>query len=263
MYYIYEIKNIINNKRYIGRTKYPEKRKERHFRELKANKHHSIYLQRAFNKYGEENFVFNILQEVENEEEAIKLEQEYLNTPNDCHYNVSKLASGGDLISYHPNKEEIKKKISEASKMMHTRMTEEQKLLFRLKHSGENNGMFGRKHSEETKKKMSVNKKVKRGKDHHQYGKTLSSETKKKISEPKKGNIPWNKGLKGVQKWTEEQRRKRKENGLPKLRKKIYCEGKIFDSITEACEYYGITAGAMTHRLKSNKEKWKEFYYLS
>ena len=33
-----------------------------------------------------------------------------------------------------------------------------------------------------------------------QKGKVLSEEHRKKISEAKKGKIPWNKGLKGVQK---------------------------------------------------------------
>ena len=61
MQYLYEIKNIINNKRYIGRTCNPDTRKKRHFRELEKNKHHCIFLQRAFNKYGKENFIFNII----------------------------------------------------------------------------------------------------------------------------------------------------------------------------------------------------------
>lgn len=42
MQYLYEIKNIINNKRYIGRTCNPDIRKKRHFRELEKNKHHCM-----------------------------------------------------------------------------------------------------------------------------------------------------------------------------------------------------------------------------
>ena len=63
--YLYEIKNIINNKRYIGRTCNPDTRKKRHFRELEKNKHHCIFLQRAFNKYGKDDFEFSILKEVD------------------------------------------------------------------------------------------------------------------------------------------------------------------------------------------------------
>ena len=42
MQYLYEIKNIINNKRYIGRTCNPDIRKKRHFRELEKNKHYCM-----------------------------------------------------------------------------------------------------------------------------------------------------------------------------------------------------------------------------
>ena len=44
----------------------------------------------------------------------------------------------------------------------------------------------GRKHSEETKRKISDGNK----------GKFVSEETKRKISQSKKGCVPWNKGLK-------------------------------------------------------------------
>lgn len=41
---------------------------------------------------------------------------------------------------------------------------------------------------------------------------TLNDETKKKISESLKGNIPWNKGKKGLQKASEETRKKLSES---------------------------------------------------
>ena len=52
MQYLYEIKNIINNKRYISRTCNPDIRKKRHFRELEKNKHHCMgnHLLKSINK---------------------------------------------------------------------------------------------------------------------------------------------------------------------------------------------------------------------
>jgi hypothetical protein len=45
------------------------------------------------------------------------------------------------------------------------------------------------------------------------------------------------------------------------LMKKIKTPDGVFDSITDASKYYGITLGAMTYRLKN--EKWNEWVYLN
>lgn len=62
---IYMILNTYNNKCYIGSTKNFSKRKYEHFNTLSKNKHHSSHLQKAYNKYGREKFVFIILEECE------------------------------------------------------------------------------------------------------------------------------------------------------------------------------------------------------
>ena len=55
--YIYQIKNIINNKVYIGQTKRdPEVRFDEYRREC-----HNIYLKEDFEKYGMENFTFMVI----------------------------------------------------------------------------------------------------------------------------------------------------------------------------------------------------------
>lgn len=60
---IYIIKNIVNNKLYIGCAIDFISRKWRHSTDLRNNKHHNIHLQRAWNEYGESNFSFEILEE--------------------------------------------------------------------------------------------------------------------------------------------------------------------------------------------------------
>ena len=57
--YIYSITNKVNGKKYIGKTKNVVKREFDHFNDLKRQQHHSIKLQRAYNKYGKENFQFD------------------------------------------------------------------------------------------------------------------------------------------------------------------------------------------------------------
>jgi len=65
---------------YIGSSKNLYNRLAVHFSQLRGNYHHSIFMQRVFNKYGEENFNFEILETIEyNEEELRKLEEKYMN----------------------------------------------------------------------------------------------------------------------------------------------------------------------------------------
>lgn len=65
MAHIYQIRNLINNKIYIGSTIRPlYKRKYEHFSELKASEHCNTYLQNSFNKYGKENFILEVLEEI-------------------------------------------------------------------------------------------------------------------------------------------------------------------------------------------------------
>ena len=58
---IYKITNTTNNKVYVGSTKDYLSRKRCHLCQLRKGKHHSKYLQRSYNKYGEENFKFELI----------------------------------------------------------------------------------------------------------------------------------------------------------------------------------------------------------
>lgn len=76
--YIYKITNKINKKSYVGlTTQNIETRYKQHLYLLENNKHHSTKLQKDFNIYGKENFLFNFnLYEVDNIEELAELEKE-------------------------------------------------------------------------------------------------------------------------------------------------------------------------------------------
>jgi len=60
---IYAIKNIYNGKMYIGRSINVMNRGRDHFYDLRNNQHHSNYLQNSFNKYGENAFIFGLIEE--------------------------------------------------------------------------------------------------------------------------------------------------------------------------------------------------------
>lgn len=76
---IYRIINKLNNKFYIGSSQNIEDRIKEHFLLLRKNKHHSKHLQKAFNKDGENNFIFEILEEVQDDLLLIR-EQYFLDT---------------------------------------------------------------------------------------------------------------------------------------------------------------------------------------
>lgn len=62
---IYKITNISNKKVYIGQSKYIEKRWTEHIRLLEKGKHHSLKLQRSWDKHGKNKFKFEIIEECE------------------------------------------------------------------------------------------------------------------------------------------------------------------------------------------------------
>lgn len=61
---IYSLTNKTTGKRYIGQTVYLNGRKGDHLLNLRRNQHNNDYLQKAFNKYGEEDFIFEVLEVV-------------------------------------------------------------------------------------------------------------------------------------------------------------------------------------------------------
>ena len=61
MYWFYEIKNNLNNKKYVGLTSNIKRREIRHFTDLRTQRHHNSFLQEEFNLFGREAFIFSVL----------------------------------------------------------------------------------------------------------------------------------------------------------------------------------------------------------
>jgi len=75
---IYKIINIQNDNFYVGSSVNLHRRKIRHFSELRNNKHDNKHLQNAWNKYGEDCFVFVVVELVEKKEELHLVENKWL-----------------------------------------------------------------------------------------------------------------------------------------------------------------------------------------
>lgn len=87
---VYEIKNITDNKIYIGSSVNIKHRVNRHFKDLRNGNHHSAHLQRAFDKYGEKNFKHRVIAYAPRED-VISLEQKYFDLLKP-EYNTCKVA---------------------------------------------------------------------------------------------------------------------------------------------------------------------------
>lgn len=120
---IYAILNIINNKVYVGSAKNFKYRWQIHISRLAKNKHHSEHLQAAWNKYGQNNFIFYVLKYVENLNDLLGCEQYWMDEFEVCNrekgYNVN-LIAGSRLATKNTRKiiftEERRKRISESKK---------------------------------------------------------------------------------------------------------------------------------------------------
>jgi len=75
---IYKIINVVNNKFYVGSAVDLKRRKTRHFSELRTGKHNNRYLQAAWVKYGEQAFVFVVVEELSDDADLLAAENVWL-----------------------------------------------------------------------------------------------------------------------------------------------------------------------------------------
>lgn len=115
---IYMILSLIDNKKYIGEAKAIYKRWWQHRMNLKFNRHSNQHLQRAYNKYGKDNFIFHIIEVIPNSDKKERLEREkywieFYNTENqNFGYNYANTNIDEKL-----NKRKIRKKIISKRKL--------------------------------------------------------------------------------------------------------------------------------------------------
>lgn len=180
---IYCFENMKNNKKYVGKAVNIDRRIKAHLSYLRKNKDESLYLQNAWNKYGEESFSIYVIEECPIEEIGRK-EIYYINKLNSKRPNGYNLTDGGDgTLGYKITEEQREKRRINGRKQYHPR--------------GNSSPLFGRKLSIETIDKMKNRKKV-FGKDHNNFG-TKSGKTSiyynvRKISI--KHNVYWQANVK-------------------------------------------------------------------
>lgn len=144
---VYKIKNKLNERIYIGSSLNIERRWVRHKYELRHNIHTNKFLQNDWNKCGESNFEFLILEDLSKEDIRI-VEQEYLNKyfDKDNCYNLSPHVEidKGIFLS-----KELKRKLSNSLKEVWKKPEHREKMKLAMKETPFRNNILN---SEKMKK---------------------------------------------------------------------------------------------------------------
>lgn len=191
---VYEIRNTVTGKHYVGSAVNFKNRKREHLTSLSKGSHHNRFLQRAFDKYGEGSFVFSVLELVDDKSKLIEREQFWMDSTSP-QYNIAQVAGStlgvrfSDEAKANVSKAvvlaledpEVRKKIGDASRARFKNEDYREKIPIINK---------GWSHSEDAKLKIS---KANKGRVHTEdelrkisegnKGRVVSEETKDKIRE--------------------------------------------------------------------------------
>lgn len=276
---IYEIKNKINNKMYIG--------------QYSRNDFESYWgsgnlIKAAIQKYGIENFEKTILEECSTKEELNEKEKYWIKIKNSIEvgYNLTEGGTGGDTSAFidYTNPDYLEKK-SKAVKQYWSTLSDDERENRSSKVEGTNNGMYGKpgywkgkklpkemiqkrldsRRSYEgesnpnwkggiSKKKCKCGKDIapnnetcsecrdRSGENNPFYGKTHSVEAKQKMKAAIKEN--------------------RKDGWLPGNARSVEIDGIQYRCLAEAAEKTGIGNALIIYRIKSNNVKYNGYKYV-
>ncbi|MGQ3469340.1 GIY-YIG nuclease family protein, partial [Xanthomonas campestris] len=192
---IYVIINTKTNKHYVGSAVNFEERWKRHFKELEGGNHHSIKLQRSYNKHGKDAFVCKIVEELPYEKSIIVERENYwMNEYNSKEngYNIAD-ASCGDTLSQHPRKQEMFDKISNTIKNNNSKLSPEE---LKQKHGRPRDikgktieEHYGLNRAIEISKKFQERNSVMnmKGSNNPYYGQKHTDDVRKRISDSQRG----------------------------------------------------------------------------
>ncbi len=207
---IYIIENTVNGKKYVGQAVNIDIRWKRHQCELKGGYHYNSHLQASWNKYGEESFIFQVLEYCSVDE--LNVREDFFITFYDSFKSGYNQTKGGEGMRGFAHTEETRRKISEKAMgntrflgRIHTdetlqRMSEVQKNRPPISEETRqrmSEAKSGRKHTDVARQRMSEGQKGRKHSDATRQkigeahkGKTVSDESRCRISEARKNRPP-------------------------------------------------------------------------
>ena len=257
---VYRITNKDTGLSYLGSSKNIRQRLKSHIMKLRMGTHSCAQFQKGFDASEESRFELTIVEYCDTD---ILLERElyYLTDMSKLGllYNTRMCASGGDMITHHPDRLSIIQRITDS---IHESIASMSIAERRAKwgRPGALNGMFGKthtpetraflskinkgntncvgyKHTDEFRKKISDRQKLRVGVKNSFYGKTHTPETRAKISAARKGRV------------------------CPTA-KAISVDGVYYTSATAAGKVLSINPGTIRHRVLSPNPKYVSYFYV-
>lgn len=245
---IYLMRNKVSGLIYIGQSFNIYRRVNAHFAELKRGAHNNIHLQRAYNKYGREVFEVEVLELCENNIDKLNGREIFYIEKYDSFRNGYNQTPGGYSHEGCVITEETRARMRAShpdvsgknnpmyGKTVYDFLTEEEVAKWKhnisVANTGYKNGFYGKKHTEETKQKISAaNKGRLAGEKNPRYGKPLLKEVVDKMREGHAAFYARNSG----------------SNSLNAHRIVCLNTGEKFGCLKDACERYGLNSSALSN----------------
>lgn len=112
---IYRIVNTVNGRVYVGSTNNIMSRRSAHFTTLEKGSHVNRKLQNAYNKYGKDKFIFDVIEVLGSDDLLISREQHWIDCLDSCRsgYNIAPIAGRNTGVVH---TQETRRKVSESKK---------------------------------------------------------------------------------------------------------------------------------------------------
>jgi group I intron endonuclease len=255
---IYVIRNVVDQKFYVGSTANMRERFRTHRNKLRKGTHHCHHLQAAWNKYGGDVFKFEVVERLPDDATYEQLQAaedtwliKHVGTKECYNHGIRSGAPWrGCRPEDHPNYGKV---MPEAAKAALSEATKRQ--------WGIADPRTGRSHTAETKALISASLIGKHaGENHYRYGTTLSDEVRAKISNTQRG-VPkpprtkehrrrLSEANKGNQNWLGKQHSE--ESRLKMSKRVLEVSTNIeFPSLTAVLQHYGMTMPTLRRALVS------------
>jgi group I intron endonuclease len=263
---VYKVTNKINGKSYIGQTTKSLKIRKRNHLWCALNERNNYCFYNAIRKYGSESFDWEIMAEgICSQETLNELEKHFICLYNTYHDGYNSTLGGGTSIGFR-HSEKTKKKMSIMRKgklagkkhpFYGKKFTEEHRKKLSETHKGKKLSVETRKKMSKFQKNKVVSEETRRKISKAHIGIRPSEETKRKMSTARKGRFVGKDSPLYGRKLSEEHKRNISKAGIGKQvgknnpsAKAVIINSKYFDTVNEAAKDMNVTRLTIYRRIR-------------